>query len=167
MLIYAEAGLCDNEQSAAVVAKLEKEAAQHWDRFYRNNADKFYKDRHYFDREFPDLLNGPQVLLEVSRRMVLECMPCTSGHAKAMIHMHTWAGTQVGCGAGNTVFPVLELNPEVHAYCCDFAPRAVELVKAHPSYASGAENSLHVFFGACNQVLCCCLGYRTGQGFRR
>ena len=78
MLIYAEAGLCNNEQPATVVAKLEKEAAQHWDRFYRNNADKFYKDRHYFDREFPDLLNGPQVLLEVSCRMVLK--RCQLGH---------------------------------------------------------------------------------------
>ena len=66
MLIYAEAGLCSNEVPAAVAEKLEKEAAQHWDRFYRNNADRFYKDRHYFDREFPDLLHGTQVILEVS-----------------------------------------------------------------------------------------------------
>ncbi|GFH29300.1 methyltransf_12 domain-containing protein, partial [Haematococcus lacustris] len=38
-------------------------------------------DRHYFDREFPELCSGPATVVEV------------------------------GCGAGNTVFPLLELNP--------------------------------------------------------
>ncbi|GAX86222.1 hypothetical protein CEUSTIGMA_g13635.t1 [Chlamydomonas eustigma] len=44
---------------------------------------------------------------------------------------------QVGCGAGNTIFPVLELNSQLQIYGCDFSPRAIEIVKAHPGYASG------------------------------
>ena len=55
----------------------------------------------------------------------------------------TWSCLfQVGCGAGNTVFPVLELNPDLQVYCCDFSPRAVELVRAHPKYASGLIHAL-------------------------
>ena len=65
MLIYPEAGLCNNEVPEAQVSKLCRDAASHWQRFYMNNSDKFYKDRHYFDREFPELLTGPHVLLEV------------------------------------------------------------------------------------------------------
>ncbi|XP_048454766.1 mRNA N(3)-methylcytidine methyltransferase METTL8 [Rhincodon typus] len=43
---------------------------------------------------------------------------------------------EVGCGAGNSVFPVLDeiCNPRAFLYCCDFSESAVELVKSHPSY---------------------------------
>ncbi|XP_029080580.1 methyltransferase-like protein 8 isoform X5 [Monodon monoceros] len=44
---------------------------------------------------------------------------------------------EVGCGAGNSVFPILNTlqnAPEFFLYCCDFASGAVELVKSHASY---------------------------------
>ncbi|XP_029461621.1 methyltransferase-like protein 8 isoform X1 [Rhinatrema bivittatum] len=48
---------------------------------------------------------------------------------------------EVGCGAGNSVFPILKAiktNPGVFLYCCDFAPYAVELLhladSASPCY---------------------------------
>lgn len=37
---------------------------------------------------------------------------------------------------GNTAFPLLEINPSVMVYACDFAPSAVALVTAHPLYAA-------------------------------
>ncbi|XP_067405966.1 tRNA N(3)-methylcytidine methyltransferase METTL8, mitochondrial [Emydura macquarii macquarii] len=46
---------------------------------------------------------------------------------------------EVGCGAGNSVFPVLKVicsTPGVFLYCCDFASGAVELVKSHLFYDS-------------------------------
>lgn len=60
-----------------------------------------------------------------------------------------WA-CQVGCGAGNSVFPLLEINPASYVYACDFSPRAVELVQAHPAYADtgvSATNSLALAAG--------------------
>lgn len=36
---------------------------------------------------------------------------------------------QVGCGAGNTIFPLVATNPDIFVYACDFSPRAVNLVK--------------------------------------
>ncbi len=44
---------------------------------------------------------------------------------------------QVGCGVGNTVYPLSELNPSATIYCCDFAPTAVEIVKQHPQHSCG------------------------------
>ncbi|XP_065787823.1 tRNA N(3)-methylcytidine methyltransferase METTL8, mitochondrial isoform X6 [Muntiacus reevesi] len=44
---------------------------------------------------------------------------------------------EVGCGAGNSVFPILNTLqnvPGFFLYCCDFASGAVELVKSHASY---------------------------------
>ncbi|NP_001103982.1 tRNA N(3)-methylcytidine methyltransferase METTL8, mitochondrial isoform b [Mus musculus] len=45
---------------------------------------------------------------------------------------------EVGCGAGNSVFPILNTLqniPGSFLYCCDFASEAVELVKSHESYS--------------------------------
>lgn len=36
---------------------------------------------------------------------------------------------QVGCGAGNTIFPVIASYPDAFVYACDFSRRAIELVK--------------------------------------
>ena len=44
---------------------------------------------------------------------------------------------QVGCGVGNTIFPLLEINTQSHVYACDFSKRAVQLVQEHPQYSTG------------------------------
>ncbi|KAJ8416851.1 hypothetical protein AAFF_G00327290 [Aldrovandia affinis] len=42
---------------------------------------------------------------------------------------------EVGCGAGNSVFPILSsMNAGAFLYCCDFSPRAIQLVKDNPVY---------------------------------
>ena len=49
---------------------------------------------------------------------------------------------QVGCGVGNTAYPLLEMNKHSKVYACDFAASAVKLVKAHPEYSCGR---MHAF----------------------
>ncbi|KAL4436878.1 hypothetical protein ABPG75_004017 [Micractinium tetrahymenae] len=86
-----------------LAARYAGEASRFWDLFYRRNETRFFKDRHYFAAEFPQLLTAGSVL-------------------------------EVGCGVGNSLFPLLELNPGATLYACDFAPSAVDLVKAHQLY---------------------------------
>lgn len=45
--------------------ELDKHAALNWDKFYRSNKTNFFKDRHYLDREFPELSSGKPTILEV------------------------------------------------------------------------------------------------------
>ncbi|KAF6018876.1 METTL6 [Bugula neritina] len=83
---------------------LERDAQKNWDLFYKRNTTAFYKDRHWTSREFPELISGPLVLLEA------------------------------GCGVGNFIFPLLEENPQLFIYACDFSKRAVDFVKANENY---------------------------------
>jgi 2-polyprenyl-3-methyl-5-hydroxy-6-metoxy-1,4-benzoquinol methylase len=58
---------------------------------------------------------------------------------KSLVWLCAVCCAQVGCGAGNSAFPLLALNPQLRVYACDFSPRAVELVKAHPEYVASGE----------------------------
>lgn len=89
------------------VGKLRTEADEQWDKFYGIHQNRFFKDRHWLFTEFPELA-------EIKEGSILE----------------------VGCGVGNTVFPLLETNtsPGLKVWCCDFSTTAVELVKQHALY---------------------------------
>jgi len=43
---------------------------------------------------------------------------------------------EIGCGVGNTVFPLLNANnhPETYVYCCDFSAVAVNIIKNHDKF---------------------------------
>lgn len=86
--------------------KYEREASKYWDVFYKRHKDKFFKDRHYLDKEWGAHFSG------TGKKVVLE----------------------VGCGAGNTIFPLLASYPEIFVYGCDFSARAVNLVKTHHDF---------------------------------
>uniref|UniRef100_A0A0N5AJJ3 SAM_MT_RSMB_NOP domain-containing protein n=1 Tax=Syphacia muris TaxID=451379 RepID=A0A0N5AJJ3_9BILA len=51
---------------------------------------------------------------------------------------------EVGCGAGNTVFPLLTdpKSAQVFVHCCDYSSKAIEIVKQNPNYD---ENRCHAF----------------------
>lgn len=88
------------------------EPAKYWDKFYRNNKDNFFKDRKWLKIEFPELYEATKP--EAGPVNILE----------------------VGCGAGNTLFPVLKSNenPDLKITGVDFSSRAVEIVKTSESF---------------------------------
>ena len=111
----ADAVLAQNRYVASpfMQSKVQREAARNWDKFYKAHEDRFFKDRHWTDIAFDELrapgLEGAQ-----------------GGAAPVLL--------EVGCGVGNTVYPLLEKNPQLRVHCCDFSPRAIDMVKRHPAH---------------------------------
>ncbi|KAM7260539.1 hypothetical protein ACFE04_011212 [Oxalis oulophora] len=51
----------------------------------------------------------------------------------------------VGCGAGNTVYPLIATYPDVFVHACDFSPRVVNLVKSHKDFSETRVVHLSIF----------------------
>ncbi|KAI8326237.1 methyltransferase-like protein 6-like protein [Martensiomyces pterosporus] len=103
------------EEDASVVPefwqnKYKNEAGKNWDKFYNRNTTNFFKDRHWTDREFEELRPGH-----------------TFSEEKPVL-------LEIGCGVGNFVWPILDRNPDIFVYACDFSPRAVGFVQANENY---------------------------------
>ncbi|XP_015627974.2 uncharacterized protein [Oryza sativa Japonica Group] len=95
--------------------KYERDARRYWDIFYKRHEDRFFKDRHYLDKEWGKYFEG-------------------QGGGKMVI-------LEVGCGAGNTIFPLISTYPDIFVHACDFSPRAVDLVKKHKDYRPDRVNA--------------------------
>lgn len=87
-----------------------------WNQFYRNNGSSFFKDRKWLSIEFPELFTPKDTSSSTSFTLA-----------------------ELGCGAGNTVFPFLQEmhlqnRKNVFAYACDYSSVAVNVVKSSPHY---------------------------------
>ncbi|XP_015244160.1 PREDICTED: methyltransferase-like protein 8 [Cyprinodon variegatus] len=115
-------------------------ASQYWDHFYEVHQDKFFKDRRWLFLEFPELLPSS---VEKRTNICLSHQEPTPEPNEVVAEASFFPGQQtsfrileVGCGVGNSVFPILNAikNTDSFFYCCDFSPRAIQLVKDHPDY---------------------------------
>ncbi|XP_072253164.1 tRNA N(3)-methylcytidine methyltransferase METTL8, mitochondrial isoform X2 [Leuresthes tenuis] len=122
--------------------KFDTDACQYWDTFYQMHQDKFFKDRRWLFLEFPELLpshaedQATETLHAHQQKAALQ-------HNEAAFQTSTFPGQdasfrilEVGCGVGNSVFPIVNNIKGTNSflYCCDFSPRAIQLVKDHPDY---------------------------------
>ena len=108
----------DGCMSSFMRLKFEKEAAKHWNRFYKQNQANFFKDRHYLEKEF-------------------DCLSQSSPAQDDSATKQNRNLLEVGCGVGNTVYPLLESHGDLYVHCCDFSQEAVRLVKEHDKYEQG------------------------------
>ncbi|KAJ1773803.1 hypothetical protein IW140_000223 [Coemansia sp. RSA 1813] len=133
--------------------------AEFWDNFYENNKDKFFKDRHWLRVEFAELFqwtdNRKSARSDdyVGSKKGEEYNSNDTDTAKAALISDICATTvkyrtapkaanekfqimEVGCGAGNTVFPLLDdvYDPRLFVYACDYSKTAVDVVKSSEAY---------------------------------
>nr|XP_057938080.1 mRNA N(3)-methylcytidine methyltransferase METTL8 [Doryrhamphus excisus] len=138
-------------------ATFDIDACRYWDRFYELHQQKFFKDRKWLLLEFPELLPSDLKSQEGDTRHRQQGR-CTHLDPNANPqHLRQDAGPEtyeaaervsypgqhadfrileVGCGVGNSVFPIISNIKEkgAYLYCCDFSPCALQLLKGHPDY---------------------------------
>ena len=98
-------------------------AGSYWNDFYKRNQDHFYKDRHYIHVVFPELStisNTTKYLLEV------------------------------GCGVGNAVLPLLDINPSLHITAIDFAKSAIQILQNTIATKLPTEKQQRMTAAVCN-----------------
>jgi len=109
-----------NSMSVEKARQLEEEAHVNWNKFYQTHQRDFFKDRHWISREFSEL------------------SPMKRDQDKSFLVF------EIGCGVGNTMIPILEMNTDsdLFFYGCDFSAVAIDLLKKHASYD---EKRAHAF----------------------
>ncbi|XP_020575248.1 uncharacterized protein LOC110021186 isoform X2 [Phalaenopsis equestris] len=114
MLIYPPSSLSSGRQVTPFwKEKYERESKRYWDLFYKRHKNKFFKDRHYLDKEWGRYFEARE------KSVVLEA----------------------GCGVGNTIFPLVSTYPDIYIHACDFSPRAIDIVKAHDRFRDDQINA--------------------------
>lgn len=133
----------------------ESKADAYWNTFYGNHQNRFFKDRHWLFTEFPELYgrtkNSDDVLKESRQHGESDTsdsqtvkeedlnVPKTEDSKAEDVQETSYDDKpinffEIGCGVGNTVFPLLNTNknPNLKVYCCDFSSTAIEILKEHP-----------------------------------
>ena len=91
---------------------------KNWDRFYKRNTDRFFKDRHYLAREFADLTQQ------------LHSLTATAGSGSGDSGGGGGIGLlEVGCGVGNALFPLRAMFPNLRLHGCDCSKNAIALIQ--------------------------------------
>ncbi|KAL8458613.1 hypothetical protein ACS0TY_035380 [Phlomoides rotata] len=106
-----------------------RKSLKYWDRFYKRHQNKFFKDRHYLEKDWGKYFSDDDA---------------NSANGKVLL--------EVGFGAGNTIFPLVAAYPKLFVHACDFSIEALTLVKAHSNFD---ENRINVFnCDVTNEELC-------------
>ncbi|KAM9344091.1 tRNA N(3)-cytidine methyltransferase METTL8, mitochondrial isoform 2-T4 [Pholidichthys leucotaenia] len=126
--------------------KFDTAASQYWDKFYETHQTKFFKDRrapgvdtesgHHqltdplHHHRHTDAFHFQECCQEVAAEKH------ETDNASFPGQLVSFRILEVGCGVGNSVFPILDNIRETDSflYCCDFSPQAIQLVKGHPHY---------------------------------
>ncbi len=80
---------------------------KNWEKFYKFNKTNFFKDRHYIIDEFSELKEDKREKITL---------------------------LDIGCGVGNSFYPLIKNLPNLYVNAFDFSKRAINMAKTHHLY---------------------------------
>lgn len=111
-----------------------------WERFYRTHSGTdgkkgydiaAFKDRHYLRKEFVDLM--PAEVLKDPTAWPESIDPNTTRSPDPYSKDHKVV-LELGCGVGNSAFPLLRANLDLKLICVDCSQTAIDALKVNPEF---------------------------------
>ena len=144
------------------ISQAEKKSTINWDKFYKRNQTHFYKDRWYLSEEFIELnqeinkyLNLDPKNEELKTENSVESSSASSATSSAIPSASSSSSAasvicplppasikclfEIGCGVGNSLFPLLDQHPSFHFYGCDCSKHAIDQLTNQPIYKENKE----------------------------
>lgn len=108
-----------------------------WERFYLTHSRdgkklhdiSAFKDRHYLRREFSELVDDDARRDPAAFRDALD--PTTLPDVDDALAIDV---VELGCGVGNSAYPMMRANANMRVIAVDCSPTAIEAVKRNPEY---------------------------------
>ena len=97
----------ENDENVESLEEFLDTQSKNWEKFYKFNKTNFFKDRHYILEEFLELKNDKRDKITL---------------------------LDMGCGVGNSFYPLLVRLPNLYINAFDFSKRAINMSKTHPMY---------------------------------
>ena len=97
----------ENDENVESLEEFLDTQSKNWEKFYKFNKTNFFKDRHYILEEFFELKNDKRDKITL---------------------------LDMGCGVGNSFYPLLVRLPNLYINAFDFSKRAINMSKTHPMY---------------------------------
>lgn len=108
---------------------VDTEDTRAWNRFYSHHGTRFFKDRHYLEKAFPDEFSQPMTNNDSNRTPGA----ADDGGGKTLV--------EIGCGVGNAILPLLEAasSPSgkwraIHGL--DISDEAIQLLRRDPRFVA-------------------------------
>lgn len=102
----------------------EDASSDQWDKFYKKFQESFFKNRSYLGKEFPEL-SGINSFEAIKNNQTFHF----SGK-----DINTPVVLEIGCGVGNSLIPLMELNPDKYFIGFDCSKTAVELFQKREDF---------------------------------
>ena len=97
----------ENDENVESLEEFLDTQSKNWEKFYKFNKTNFFKDRHYILEEFLELKNDKRDKITL---------------------------LDMGCGVGNSFYPLIVRVPNLYINAFDFSKRAINMSKTHPMY---------------------------------
>jgi methyltransferase-like protein 6 len=154
------------QRTTKAITKNQNDDIQAWNRFYQNHQSNFFKDRHYFTKEFPnEFLIQPESITITKPTTTTTLLNNNNGISdditvndsnNQVTHVHRCL-VEIGCGVGNAMLPLLEIDdrtnnsdidnestqPKIQwtVYGFDLSNTAIDIVRNDIRYQKAAKQN--------------------------
>lgn len=111
--------------------------AQHWEAFYSQHANRFFKHRYYLRKDWGELMPPAVRANPLAHIPPLEPdkAPPPGENSKRVL--------ELGSGVGNAAFPLVRANPNLVVTCVDCSRSALDVIESSPEYDPRRMQTLH------------------------